>query len=73
MTHICNATKDNFRQFSYSSKSAKDIVTSSYVTEDHLEFSALFIYVLPFQVKFCLNTVEDINAESAVSQFEKLP
>ena len=35
-------------------------------------FSALFIYVLPFEVKFCLNTVEDINAESAVSQFEEL-
>ena len=36
-------------------------------------FSALFIYVLPFEVKFCLNTVEDINAELAVSQFEELP
>ena len=38
-----------------------------------MEFSALFIYVLPFQVKFCLNTVEDINAELAASQFEELP
>ena len=36
-------------------------------------FSALFIYVLPYQVKFCLNTVEDINAELAASQFEELP
>lgn len=52
---------------------AKDNFTSSNVREDHLEFSAPFIYVIKFQVKIWQNAVEDINADSAISQFEELP
>ena len=54
-------------------KAAKDMFTSSNVTEDHLEFSAPFIYVIKFQIKIWQNAVEDINADSAISQFEELP